>query len=130
MKRIILAAALSLMFTAPANAIGPNDVLLTCWTDGADIKSMKETATIILKPGTETVDLINPYNILQNGSLTVTEYFYIIKISSKSNSKIGKIKINRFTGRFSSHWQEPDEKQTTMDDSYGICTKKPFGGAL
>lgn len=130
MKRFILAVAMCLMFISPAIA-SSTDIFLFCWFDGDDVDSIKETATIILKPDGETADLINPYNILQTGSLTVTTYFYVIKISSKSDSKVGELKINRLTGRFSSHWAPPgDENYSSADDHYGVCVQKPFGGNL
>lgn len=128
MKRIILAALLSLMFTAPANAIGPNDVLLTCWTDGSDSESLNEAATIILNIDDKTVEIIDPHNRLQKGTLTVTEYFYTITIPKNTQfSKIGELKINRFTGRLSVRWQylESGGSVSKAENVYGICIKLP-----
>lgn len=128
MKRFILSAALCLMFITPANAIGPNDVLLTCWTDD-DFELISEATTVVLNIDDETAELIDPHNRLRKGSLTVTEYFYIIKIpESTQYSKFGEIKINRFTGRLSSHWQYPTSNEGEFskgEDIYGICTKLP-----
>lgn len=131
MRRFILTAVLCLMFTAPASAkaikFDPADILLTCWTDNDTINLMKEAATIILKIVTETAILIDPYNRVQNGGLSVSEYFYTITIDKNTQfSKVGTIKVNRFTGRFSSHWQYRESGEGNFskgEDIYGICIK-------
>lgn len=127
MKRIILAAALSLMFTAPANAIGPNDVLLTCWTDSDNVESMSEAATVVLNIDDKTVAIIDPHNRLRKGTLTVTEYFYTITIPRNTQfSEIVEVKINRFTGRLSTLWLYPKSEEGKFSRAtsvYGICTK-------
>lgn len=125
MKRIILAAALSLMFTAPVNALSSTDVLLSCWTDGSDSESGDNATTVILNIGSNTVEMIDPHNRVQKGDLTVAEYFYTITIPKNTQfSKTGKIKINRFTGRLSTYWEYFDSKDGSVlkaENVYGFC---------
>ena len=127
MKRIILAAVLGLMFIAPANELSSTDILLTCWQNGDNIESTSDAVTIILSPEDNTAKMIDPRNRLQKGSLIVTEYFYTITIPKNTQfSKVGEIKINRFTGRFSAQWRYPESGEGNFSKSenfYGICIK-------
>ena len=129
MKRIILAAVLSLMFIASSNAIGLNDILLSCWIDESGPKSLDNATTVILSPDNSTAEMIDPRNRLRKGSLTVAEYFYTIKISKISQfSKVGEIKINRFTGRLSGQWRYPEAEEgkfSKANNIYGTCVKLP-----
>ncbi len=127
MKRIILAVVLGLMFITSANAIGSNDILLSCWIDGDNLESISEATTIILNPDNATVEMIDPHNRLQKGSLAVTDYFYTITILKNTQfSKIGRIRINRFTGRLSARWLYPESEEgkfSKAESVYGVCIK-------
>jgi len=129
MKRIILAAVLGLMFITPANAVGPNDVLLSCWVDELGSQTLDKATTIILSPDNNTAEMIDPRNRLQKGDLTVADYFYTITISRNTQfSKVGEIKINRFTGRLSGQWRYPEAEEgkfSKANDIYGTCVKLP-----
>ena len=129
MKRIILAAALSLMFTAPANAIRSTDILLSCWIDESDSRSLDNATTVILSLKNNTAEMIDPSNRLRKGDLTVSEYFYTITIPKNTQfSKVGEIKINRFTGRLSGQWryfESREGKLSKANDIYGTCVKLP-----
>jgi len=127
MKEIILVVVMCLIFSTSGMAGNSTDILLTCWTDNSESKSLDNATTIILNPDNNTTEMIDPYNRLQTGNLTVAEYFYTITISKTIlRSKIGEIKINRFTGRFSSSWQYPESEEgkfSKAKDVYGICVK-------
>ena len=132
MKRIILAVVLCLVFSTSVMAGRSTDILLTCWTDAEETKSLNDAATIILYPYNKTVKLIDQYNNVQNDKVVIAEYFYTITIPRNTQySKVGEIKINRLTGRFSSVWRYPETetKLSKPTDLYGMCIKNPEAGS-
>ena len=124
MKRFLSAIVLCLAFSTSAMARSSTDVLLHCWVDGDTIGSMQVAAIIMLSPSVETATLVDPYNNSQQGILTESEYFYTITIAKNTQfSKVGTIKISRFTGRFSSVWRylTGGETLSKPEKLYGVC---------
>ncbi|KKL09944.1 hypothetical protein LCGC14_2560810 [marine sediment metagenome] len=146
MKKFIMIAISSLMFIAPANAttlrnapegldisteapIRNSDIMLMCWADypgtGVNVRTKKETVSIIVSPYNNIATMIDPHNDMVKGNLTVSEYFYTITINQLTSfGKTGVIKINRLSGVLSAVWTNPKTESRPfpqVDARYGAC---------